>query len=901
MNWVRVQELFDQADGLPKDQVNAFLEANCDDPAMRQMVKELLAEGESDPAAYLQNVVAANADDLAEASVPDRKGQRFGPYVVDREIGRGGMGEVYLAHRTDKEFEHRIALKVVRRGLAFDEMLARFRQERQILARLDHPNIVRLLDGGSTPDGLPYLAMDYVDGVPLADYCESNKLDIRARCRLMLPVCDAVAHAHRHLIIHRDLKPANILVTTEGIPKLLDFGIAKLVDPGADGSTTELQPLTPDYASPEQVSGAPVTTATDVYQLGGILFRLITGQKPDMLGKVKIAGDLDNIVHTAMHADSARRYASAQQLAEDLQRFLDNRPVRARADSLAYTARKWVQRSPLTAAAIAVAVLSAAVGAGVAYYQGKRAERRFEQVRALASTFVFEFDNRIKDLPGSLPARTFAVDTAIQYLDSLSKEASGDLSLLTELATAYATVARIQGDPSIANIGKSDQALASVEKALRLSDEVLRVAPDSLAGLRIRTAARTMKGMLLYSVRRQRVSGIEALREAAAAADALSQRGARQLQDFKAIAEANLRYADMLGQSAPKDAIAYYDKALAAFDACIELGQEDGYKVAKVAALIGVSRVYRDLGNSPEVVRRLEGAAGMLEKVLQTNPTSQRTRRQLALVWTEMAKALGSSTAFHMNQPVRALELLRKVETLREAQKESEASAVSAQQNFDSLQQQAFLKQAFALVLLLTNPEEGKAMAKAGLDLTGAMRARDPKHAMAATVQRNIQSTLASLELRTGHPAEALVQIEKERAAMAAALQADAEDLSALDSKSQVDAEAVIALNALGRFDEAAKVLAAAEQDAARVAAKYPEDLYFLRNHAILLEVSGDHHRLQKNPAKSAEQYRQAMEAWTRWSRLSPGTPYPGLFLSALQKKLAEPLDPSLVMKGLER
>jgi len=359
MDWARVQELFDRASALPKEEVEAFLIRECPDEELIKTVMELLAEAESGHPEFLQELVEGNAADLAEEPAEDRAGQRFGVYEADREIGRGGMGEVYLAHRTDAEFEQRIALKVVRRGLAFGEMLARFRQERQILARLDHPNIVRLLDGGSTAEGVPYLAMDYVKGVPITAYCDSLELDVKARCKLMLPVCEAVAHAHRNLVVHRDLKPANILVTADGVPKLLDFGIAKLIDAGGNGSVTELRPLTPDYASPEQVSGAPVTTATDVYQLGAILFRLITGEKPGMASKVAIRGDLDNIVRRAMHTKPGRRYASAQQLAEDLQRYLESRPVLARPDSLTYSAQKWIQRSPLAAGAILAAVLSA--------------------------------------------------------------------------------------------------------------------------------------------------------------------------------------------------------------------------------------------------------------------------------------------------------------------------------------------------------------------------------------------------------------------------------------------------------------------------------------------------------------------------------------------------------------
>ncbi len=644
MDWDRVQQLFDSASALSKPEADAFLARECAaDAGLRTTVAALLEEAKSDPSAFLQQLVETSAGAAGES--PDRVGQQFGPYAIERIIGMGGMGEVYLARRTDAEFDHLIALKILRPGLAFGEMLERFRQERQILARLDHPNVVRLLDGGSTSDGLPYLAMDYVEGVPISEYCDSQKLDAKARCALMRHVCDAVAYAHRHLIIHRDLKPANILVTPAGVPKLLDFGIAKLLgSDGPSGGETAWRPLTPDYASPEQIAGGAITTASDVYQLGVVLRKLLA--KPG-----RIAVDLERIVSRAMHVEPARRYGSAQELAEDLQRFIDRRPVLARPDSVFYSARKWIERSPLAATAVAAALLSAAIGAGVSYDQGQRAKRRFEQVRSLSSTFIFEFDERIRDLPGSLTARAYAVDTAIRHLDSLAKEAGGDPSLQTELAAAYVTASKIQADPSMPNLGKPALAIASLDKAIQLANEVLRSQPDHLPALRALCAGLRGRALMVGVVRRQRKEGMETYRQAAAVADRMErQQAALTTADYRVISEVHTRLADFLAPATPAEAKGHFEKALAMNARALETGGNNEDRVGRVAPLVGLARINRDFGNTPEVVHQLEAATAILEPMLAADPNSQRTRRQLGLVSQDLARALGSPRSFHINQ-----------------------------------------------------------------------------------------------------------------------------------------------------------------------------------------------------------------------------------------------------------
>ena len=275
--WQQVRGVFDQAASQPPAERPAFLDRACaDDPDLRREVESLLLSHHEAGTEFL-NTPAIN---LSSRPSPSRVGRRIGAYNILEEIGRGGMGEVYRAGRADGQYEKEVAIKLVRGGYDTASVLERFRHERQILASLDHPNIARLLDGGTTDEGLPYLVMELIEGTPIDQYCEARKLNVNDRLRLFVQVCGAVQYAHQRLVIHRDIKPGNILVTKEGVPKLLDFGIAKILDPAASPASTVAGPMTPEYASPEQIRGEPITTATDVYSLGVVLYQLLTGRSP---------------------------------------------------------------------------------------------------------------------------------------------------------------------------------------------------------------------------------------------------------------------------------------------------------------------------------------------------------------------------------------------------------------------------------------------------------------------------------------------------------------------------------------------------------------------------------------------------------------------------------------------
>ena len=544
--WQRIREVYERTASLAVAERSPYLDKICDgDLELRSEVESLLTCESRAGSGFLNTPAVALLSPEFQGGVEvSRIGRRVGVYQIIEEIGHGGMGEVFRARRADGQYEKEVAIKLVRTGYGSAFILERFRNERQILASLDHPNIARLLDGGTTDDGVPYLVMELIDGTPIDEYCEQRALSIPARLELFRQACAAVQYAHQRLVIHRDLKPSNILVLADGMPKLLDFGIAKLLDPSAPGEVTLAQAMTPDYASPEQIRGDPITTATDVYSLGVVLYKLLTGRSPypretrvphelaqaiceiepekpsTVILKNKgvsqpatnssltqepapgaraqarlhrrLRGDLDNIALKALRKETQRRYPSVEQFSEDIWRHLNGLPVTAAPDSLAYRASKFAKRHRAGVAAAALVAVAIAVGlaatlreariaraqAEIASAQKVRAEKRFNDVRKLANSLMFEVHDAIRDLPGSTPARSLLVTRALEYLDSLSQEAKGDFSLQRELAAAYERVGDVLGYPYTPNLGDRAGAMRSYRKALAIRELLVVADPE---------------------------------------------------------------------------------------------------------------------------------------------------------------------------------------------------------------------------------------------------------------------------------------------------------------------------------------------------------------------------------------------------------------------------------------
>jgi eukaryotic-like serine/threonine-protein kinase len=522
--------MFEQALELPAAERATFLEKNChDDEELRREVESLI-ESHAKAGRFIdQPSLFFSADAIEEDGETLPAGQLIGRYRIVRELGRGGMGAVYLAERADEEYEKRVAIKVIKRGMDTDTVVRHFRNERQILASFDHPNIARLFDAGTTENGLPYFVMEYVEGLPVDQYCSEHNLSIVDRLKLFCEVCAAVSYAHRHTVIHRDLKTSNILVTAEGVPKLLDFGIAKILQPGLEAEAlitiTGLRPMTPEYASPEQVRGEPVTTASDVYSLGVVLYELLTGHAPynfmnrspaevaraitdteppkpsttvakrdgnskfgpsrtGLRDSKLLKGDLDNIVLMALRKEPERRYQSVEQFADDIRRHLRARPVLARRDTIGYRTRKFIERNRVATAAALLILVSLVGGLVATIWQAHRAklekaraERRFDDVRQLAHSVLFDYHDAIKNLPGATRVRERLVKDALTYLDSLAREASGDPPLQRELAAAYDKVGDVRGQAYSASLGDRAGAIDSYQKALRIREALVTAAP----------------------------------------------------------------------------------------------------------------------------------------------------------------------------------------------------------------------------------------------------------------------------------------------------------------------------------------------------------------------------------------------------------------------------------------
>jgi serine/threonine protein kinase len=500
--WRRVEFIFHAALETPESgRAEFLLRSSNGDTALLAELRDLLFAFEDEK--RFQPPV-----DVIEA--PGRLGEAVGGYILEAELGQGGMGTVYLARRADGEFEQQVALKVVSSHLRTRFFTERFRAERQILADLNHPNITRLLDGGVDITGDPYLVMEYVDGQALTRYCDERLLAIPERIRLFLEVCSAVEHAHRKLVVHRDLKPGNVLVTKEGVPKLLDFGTAKLLlSDLPETASTAFGALTPRYASPEQLRGEPVSTSMDVYALGVMLYELAVGAWPFGDPKSQIAGleravrdvdpapprslitdesakfrstskarlvrlldgDLRNVIVKAIESDPRRRYTSVEQLSGDLRRYLAGQPVLAHEPTWIYRGARFVQRHRWRVAVGAVLCVALGLSALVTFEQYGRGQRRMVQVRDLSQSYLTDILREVQKLPGSMKACLLIVDRARKNLDQLAPEAPHDLELRRALATAYLELGDIQGKPFTVSLGDTVGALESYRKAETMASQ----------------------------------------------------------------------------------------------------------------------------------------------------------------------------------------------------------------------------------------------------------------------------------------------------------------------------------------------------------------------------------------------------------------------------------------------
>ena len=693
--WQQVKDVLHDVLQIPAGQRASFLDNACiGDQTLRLEVESLLLEESAGTEGFLGSL-DLSLEDVRYGNA-SWVGRRIGSYEIIDIIGEGGMGSVYRAERADEQYQKQVAIKIVKLGLGTPFALARFRAERQILANLEHPNIARLLDGGTTEDGLPYVVMELVEGQPIDQYCEIHKLSIDDRLRLFRTVCLTVQHAHQHLVVHRDLKPGNILVTADGTPKLLDFGIAKILDTGSVPSGTEhtvslLRMLTPEYASPEQVRGDTVTTASDVYSLGVILFGLLAGRSPyefdgrsaDAIVRAvceteppkpstaarrkatsgnaqqatgekqvlsgdssaglskRLRGDLDNIVSMALRKDPQRRYASAEQFAEDIRRHLESLPVIARTDTLRYRVSKFVRRNRASVVAAAM-VLVLLVGALLmTLHEAHKAQRRFNDVRSLANSMVFDIHDSIRDLPGSTPARKLIVEKGLQYLDTLAKESNGDPSLQRELATAYIRIGDVQGLYYWSNLGDTAGAIKSYQKALAISQALARDAPKDVEAQKgLATSYEKIAGILMATGESNKalVQGYKAL----AIREKLVESEPESADARYRLAGCHNYLAGVLWDLGDlKGTVKQYQDALADYQS-LSFTHPENVEYRRMAAVMNLklSNLYLDAGRVQEGVQCSRQSVSALEELASSDSSNGMLQRNLASARSALGEAL---------------------------------------------------------------------------------------------------------------------------------------------------------------------------------------------------------------------------------------------------------------------
>lgn len=509
--WAEVRALLADAMDRPPEAREVFLDAAGTDPETVAQAKRLLSFDRQASAVFSIETWQGRAE--RSAVELDLSGVIVGNYRLLRELGRGGMGAVYLAERADGTYQQKVAVKILQENIFSPALDARFRQERQILARLTHPGIARLLDGGLLPDTRPYLVLEFVDGLAIDQYSSQENLSIEDRLRLFVRVAEIVQSAHQQLILHLDLKPANILVTAAGEPRLLDFGLARIFAEADTRSENTLRLLTPRYASPEQATGAPLGVASDIFSLGTLLYKLLTGRLPYPLEDATplqairilsesapdvpstilpaLRGDLDTILLKALRKEPERRYPTAAAFAQDVERHLASEPVAAHADSLQYRAGKFFQRNRgAVLSGIAMTMLLIASGIAVVHsasvarkrsaeaeVQRAKAVQRFDDLRTLAHSYLFDIDAQLEPIPGTINARAFVMQNGLKYLDRLSLEAEGDDDLTREVSQGYSQMSFVQANDSMPSLNHRRGALDSARKAQALQQRLFERNP----------------------------------------------------------------------------------------------------------------------------------------------------------------------------------------------------------------------------------------------------------------------------------------------------------------------------------------------------------------------------------------------------------------------------------------
>jgi eukaryotic-like serine/threonine-protein kinase len=683
-----VRYWFEQAVSVPAGSRNTFLQSSCPDEDVRSEVLSLLkydaghtASPEMPVSAGVKQAIKRAIGSVLDEGKAKLPVQRVGRFELGRLLGSGGMGSVYEAHRVDGEVRQRVAVKFVQVSPtgseeARESVHRRFYRERQMLASLRHPYIAGLIDAGTTEDGTPYAVIEQVDGVPIDTYCDTSRPDQVDRIRLVLKLCDAVQFAHRNLIVHSDIKPENVLVTADGIPKLIDFGVAS--DLGDNGNCTAMRAFTPGYASPEQLRGLPATVATDVYGLGAVLYRLLTaapvrevngGSLGELIRHIEeedvvrpsairpeLKGDLENILLKALQRDPHRRYGSVPELADDLNRFLARRPVRASPDSTLYRTRRFVQRHWVPIAATVVLVVSLAGTTIASLRQRENALRRALETRRLAGKLLFEVHDEIGGMLGGTKAREKLSALAVQYLEELARDHGNDPELLWELLNAYSRLGQSRGG-SASSIGDSRSGSQLAMKALELGAIVESTAADSNRLDSLFSVYASLSPIFFDAghPEQQRETIDRMLR----LADRLEP--VRQAQALKELARHLHKY------GSPQESAEALERALTVLRTLSASPSKPAETDTQlVSTLADFGRAQSLAGNFSSAVATLNEAIRLAENRTKSDPHIAKSARQLYWSHIAIGDTFGSPARFNLGRPKDAVEHYQKARKIAE-------------------------------------------------------------------------------------------------------------------------------------------------------------------------------------------------------------------------------------------
>ncbi len=909
--WSQIEELFHEAMDVDERARTQWLRTRCaDDTDLLREVSSLLRH-EMPAEEQIRQLVEDAADHIQEpprGSAGPGIGDNIGPYHLIKEIGSGGMGVVYLAIRNDPQFFQTVAIKILRREFGASMLASRFLRERQILATLSHPNIARVLDGGSTPDGTPYLVMEFISGKPITAYAAEKNLSIEQRIRLFQKVCEAVQHAHRNLVIHRDLKPGNVMVADNGEPKLLDFGIAKLMGPELlpmelPPTETQWRLMTPDYASPEQLRGESLTTATDVYSLGVLLYELLAGERPlqfqtrDPMEWVEaicsrepeppskskrlnprerreMQGDLDQIVMKALRKEPERRYGSASRLADDLERYLQGDPVYAHKGTVRYRAGKFIHRHRLLLSMATLVILALAGGMASTVWQAQRAERRFQQLRNFAHAVVFELDDRIRTLPGSTEARGALIQTSLQYLDNLSRESGDDPVLMAELARAYRKIGDVQGSPFQPNLGDSGAAEISYRKALRLSESAAEAAPRNLQILMEAPQSQFALGRILAH------SG--GLKEAADLFEQGTNRAeqlAREHSYHPGVTELRSRGAMYLGDvrmvsGEPEKALESYRFATRVLEAA---------DATQPATMREIARAYARLADAKAATGQLKLAIQQYERSIELRqtlarrfPDDEEYQRDLFNAYISVGALWGAPRALSLHDKDAARPWFVKALVIAEDLAGNDPASTRARVDV------AFGRAHLAEVLPDTQIDDSIVMMRDSVSIFDEIVAASPKNVGYRQWQARRYEGLARLLRRTGNTREALAALER-------AL--EIRQLVLDDEPARADIQLELSSAACGIVDllntEGEPRMEAALEAARQLLVPLeggPPTLSTVTQCAECYEVFARASR-QLGDGKEQEWLAKASAAWETWRERGVATPYALARLRTLQPK----------------